>query len=230
MGFLLLEGGAEFGGRMSEPDLKAIQLAGGLDAPIAILPTAAAPDHNEEHAGRNGLRWFQSLGASRVDIVPVTDKSSADQPDYAARVRAAKLIYLLGGFPRHLGETLHDSRVWKSALAAYQDGAVIGGSSAGAMVLCEYYYDPYEDKLLSGLNLLPNCCVLPHHNNFGKRWATQLTQLLPQATLIGIDEQTGILNDEFGHWRVYGAGKVTLYRSGGKPEFHARGETFTLNR
>ncbi|WP_345105299.1 hypothetical protein [Candidatus Villigracilis vicinus] len=34
MGYLLLEGGAEFGGRMSEPDLRAIELAGGVDAPI----------------------------------------------------------------------------------------------------------------------------------------------------------------------------------------------------
>ncbi len=229
MGFLLLEGGAEFGGLMSEPDQQAIRLAGGPDAPIAILPTAAAPDHNHERAGRNGLRWFQSLGASRVDVLPVTDKSSADQADYAARVRAAKLIYLLGGFPRHLGETLRGSRVWESALAAYQESAVIGGSSAGAMVLCEHYYDPYENKLLPGLNLLPNCCVIPHHNNFGKRWAAQLTQLLSRATLVGIDEQTGILNDASGHWTVYGAGEVTLYRSGHKPEVHARGEQFILD-
>ena len=32
MGYLLLEGGAEFGGRMRDPDLKAIELAGGFDA------------------------------------------------------------------------------------------------------------------------------------------------------------------------------------------------------
>lgn len=229
MGYLLLEGGAEFSGRMSEPDLKAIQLAGGWDALIAILPAAAAPDHNDERAGRNGSRWFQSLGASRVDVVPVTDKSSADKPDNAARVGAAKLIYLPGGFPRHLGETLRGSRAWKAALSAYEKGAVIGGSSAGAMVLCEYYYDPYERRLLSGLNLLSNCCILPHHNNFGKSWAAPLSSLLPQATLIGIDEQTGILNDASGRWTVYGAGAVSLYRNGTKLEVHARGETFVLD-
>ncbi len=229
MGLLLLEGGAEFGGQMSEPDRQAIQLAGGSDAPIAILPTAAAPDHNHERAGWNGVRWFQSLGASRVDLVPVTDKPSADRSDYAARLRAAGLIYLLGGFPRHLGETLRGSRVWESALEAYRAGAVLGGSSAGAMVLCGHYYDPYEKQLLPGLGLLSNCCVLPHHNNFGKRWVEPLSQLLPQATLIGIDEQTGILNDASGRWAVYGAGKVTLYRNGEGPEVHARGETFLLD-
>lgn len=228
MGHLLLEGGAEFSGRMSEPDLRAIQLAGGFDAPIAILPTAAAPDNNHERAGRNGLRWFQSLVASRVDLVPVTDKHSADDPALAARLRAARFIYLLGGFPRHLGETLRDSLVWQAALEAYQSGAVIGGSSAGAMVLCRHYYDPYEDKLLRGLNLLPDSCVLPHHNNFGKGWAAQLRRKLPRTTLIGIDEQTGMLKDSTEGWTVYGAGQVTLYRNGGPPQVRARGGTFQL--
>ncbi len=227
MGYLLLEGGAEFGGRMSEPDLRAMELAGGADAQIAILPTAAAPDNNHERAGHNGVRWFQSLGASRVDLVPVTDKSSADDPALAVRVRSARLVYLLGGFPHHLGETLRDSLVWESALEAYSEGAVLAGSSAGAMVLCEYYFDPYENQLLPGLNLLPNSCVLPHHNNFGKHWAAQLIEKLPRAVLISIDEQTGMLSDSSGGWIVYGAGQVTLYCAG-KVEVHARGETFEL--
>ena len=55
-GYLLLEGGAEFGGRMSEPDRRAIELAGGPGAPISIIPTAAAPDNNHQRAGRNGVR------------------------------------------------------------------------------------------------------------------------------------------------------------------------------
>lgn len=60
MGNLLLEGGAEFGGQMSSPDLRAIELAGGFDAPICILPTAAAPDNNHKRAGENGVRWLKA--------------------------------------------------------------------------------------------------------------------------------------------------------------------------
>jgi cyanophycinase len=227
MGYLLLEGGAEFGGGMSEPDLRAIELAGGPDAPIAILPTAAAPDNNHERAGRNGLRWFRSLGATRVDLVPVIDKSSAHDPALAARLRSARFIYMLGGFPRHLGETLNGSRAWQAALEAYEEGAVIGGSSAGAMVLCDHYYDPYKSKLLAGLKLLPNSCVLPHHNNFGRNWAKPLSSQIPEDILIGIDEQTGMLNNTPGIWTIYGAGKVTLYR-GGQTHIHGRGETISI--
>lgn len=226
--YLLLEGGAEFGGQMSEPDLRVIKLAGGFDAPIALLPTAAAPDNNNEQAGRNGQRWFQSLGASHVDLVPVIDKSSAEDPALAARVHAARLIYLLGGFPRHLGETLANSLVWQAALEAYyEEGTVIAGSSAGAMVLCEHYYDPFSNKLLRGLNLLSNICVLPHHNSFGKRWMGNLTKLLPDSLLIGVDEQTGMIRDHES-WSVYGAGEVTLYRGGQRQKVYVRGEIFSI--
>ena len=228
MGALLLEGGAEFGGSMSVPDLQAIQLAGGPDAPIAILPTAAAPDNNHERAGRNGLRWFRSLGASRVEVVPVIDRASANDPLLADRLRAARLIYLLGGFPKYLGETLKSSLAWSAALEAYKDGAVIAGSSPGAMVLCEHYYDPQEGEVVQGLDLLPNACVLPHHNNFGRKWAAALTLQLPHAHLIGIDEQTGMLRDESGIWTVYGSAKVTLYK-GGETKVHGRGETFRID-
>lgn len=226
MGCLILEGGAEFGGRMSEPDLRGIDLAGGFDAPIAILPTAAAPDNNHKRAGNNGVRWFQSLGAKNVFSLDVIDSKSANDAVLAASIRTSKLIYLLGGFPHHLGETLKDSVCWSAALEARQNGAVIAGSSAGAMVLCEHYYDPYERKLLRGLNLLPNACVLPHHNQFGKAWANQMRQMLPEAVLIGIDEATGMVNDASGKWQVYGGGEVTLYRSGSTVGY-GRGETFS---
>jgi cyanophycinase len=227
MGYLVLEGGAEFGGRMSEPDLRAMELAGGFDAPICILPTAAAPDDNHRRAGNNGIRWFKGLGASNVSSLEVIDPASANDAALAASLRAARLIYLLGGFPRHLGETLANSLCWRAALDAYGEGAVIAGSSAGAMVLCEQYYDPYEKKLLRGLNLIPNACVLPHHNNFGKAWAAQLLHLLPRSTLIGIDEGTGMITDAAGIWRVLGAGGVTVY-SGDHVQRHMRGGAFPL--
>ncbi len=225
MKIIVLEGGSEFGGRMSEPDLRAIELAGGLDIPICILPTAAAPDNNHKRAGSNGIRWFKSLGATNVFSVDVINSVSANDKSIAASILNSKLIYLLGGFPRHLGETLANSLCWQAALDAHEKGAVIAGSSAGAMVLCEHYYDPNERKLLRGLNLIPNACVLPHHNKYGKAWEMQLKQVLPNAILLGIDEHTGMVHDADGKWTVYGAGEVTVY-SGEQVEVKKRGERF----
>lgn len=226
MRYLLLEGGDEFGGALRAPDLRAIQLAGGFDAPLRIIPTAAAPDHNHVRAGNNGVRWFRGLGARDVESLPLTNKASANDPNIVAALRAAKLIYLLGGFTHYLGQTLKDSQAWQATLEAWGNGAVIAGSSAGAMVLCEHYFDPGRGKVERGLNLVPNACVLPHHNTFGKNWAGKLKTLLPDVTLLGIDEYTGMLAEN-GEWRVLGGGVVTLYR-GENIEPYASGEAFTL--
>jgi len=227
-GYLLLEGGSEFGGRMRDPDLRALQLAGGFDAPLRIIPAAASPDQNHHHAGSNGVRWFKSLGARDVESVSVIDKASANDSVIAKSLRDAKLIYMLGGFTHYLGQTLKDSLAWQASVDTYHSGAVIAGSSAGAMVMCEFYYDPGSGQIHESLNLIPNSLVLPHHNTFGKSWASRLLEQIPSVTLIGIDEQTGMINDGENHaWNVYGAGEITLYRDG-RVETYKAGKTFSV--
>jgi cyanophycinase len=227
-GHILLEGGAEFGGQMADPDRRAIELAGGWDAALGILPTAAAPDHNQQRAGQNGLRWFSSLGARRVTVIPLIDRASADQPAVAAAVQKSNLIYLLGGFPRYLGQTLRGSLSARALTEAYRAGAVVGGSSAGAMVVCQHYYDPETGAICEGLAFVPGACIIPHHNTFGRGWAVTLAAVLPGDVLIGIDEQTGMLDDAPpDRWTVYGKGEVTLYRNGIARHFRP-GETFSL--
>ena len=216
MGYLLLAGGAEFSGRMAKPDRRAIELAGGFGANISIIPAAAAPDENHQRAGENGVRWFKKLGAANVAALPLIDRKSADDPAVVKSLQRSKMIYLLGGFPRHLAQSLAGSDSWQAILAAHQSGAVIAGSSAGAMILCDHYYDPYEKNIFGGLGLIADACILPHHDTFGKSWAPELAQRLPGAVLIGIDEQTGMLNDApDGQWQVYGdgTGGVTLYKN-----------------
>ena len=228
-GYLLLEGGAEFGGQMAEADRRAMALAGGNDAQICIIPTAAAPDNNYRRAGGNGVRWFQSLGATNVAWVPLIDRASANDADIADTLAQAHLVYMLGGFTGYLGETLKGSACWQAVLQAYEHGAVIAGSSAGAMVMCQYYFDPGRGQVVEGLGLVPNSCVLPHHNTFGKGWASRLSALLPGATLLGIDERTGMLDDGAAGrkrgWSVYGAGSVTIYR-GAQAAAYRAGESF----
>jgi cyanophycinase len=229
-GYLLLEGGAEFGGQMALADQRAIALAGGNDAPICIVPTAAAPDQNHRRAGANGERWFRSLGARQVSVVPLIDQASANEADIVNTLRQARLIYLLGGFTGYLAQTLAGSASWTAMLAAYAEGAVLAGSSAGAMVLCQYYFDPSRQQVAPGLGLLPNACVLPHYNTFGKGWVNRLAAALPQAVLLGIDERTGMLDDgpqgKLIGWRVYGQGSVTLYQQG-TPAVYPSGASFT---
>lgn len=229
MGHILLAGGDEFNGRMAAPDRRAIALAGGTKARISIVPAAAAPDNNHQRAGQNGVCWFKNLGAVNVSALPLIDRKSADDPAVVEALHHSKMIYLLGGFPRHLAQSLAGSDSWQAILSAHQSGALIAGSSAGAMILCDTYYDPHAKKTFGGLGLIPGACVLPHYNTFGKSWAPKLIQRLADEVLIGIDEQSGMLNDgPQGRWQVYGAGGVTLYKSERQTHF-AAGKYFELN-
>jgi cyanophycinase len=96
------------------------------------------------------------------------------------------------------------------------------------MVLCEHYFDPESGQTQPGLNFIPNSCVIPHHDSGGRRWASRLTEMLPGVVLIGIDEQTGLVNDApGGAWSVHGKGCATLYRKNG-PEVFNPGQIFSL--
>jgi cyanophycinase len=228
MGLVLLEGGKEFGAGMAAADERAMAVVGGRDAPIRIIPAAAAPDNNDLRAGANGVGWFHGLGATDVQALPIIDRASAGRPELARELATARIVFMLGGFTRYLADTLAGSRAWEAMRAAHRSCAVIGGSSAGAMVLCEHYFDQASGQVLPGLNLLPGACVLPHHDTFGKSWRRPLSRLLPGALLIGIDEETGLLNDgPTGEWTVYGKGAVTVYEPDGQAVFH-HGQRFVL--
>jgi cyanophycinase len=230
MGYILLEGGAEFGGDLEAADLRGLELAGGLNVPVSIIPAAAAPANDHQNAGNNGVKWFRSLGATNVTALPLIDRKSADDHGLVEILRHSRMIYMLGGSPHYLEQCLRGSASWQAMLTAYEIGAVLGGSSAGAMVLCEHYYDPFQEKVYKGLGLLLGTCVIPHFDTFGQSWLDRLLKLLPDTIFIGIDEQTGVLNgDSKSLWQVYGKGTVTLSWSNEKSTF-GLGQSFELPR
>ena len=211
-GYFVFQGGSEFTGAMAIADRRSITLAGGKTAKVRIIPAAAAPDNNHENAGLNGRLWFESLGAEDVSVLPLIDFQSAQDPCVAGELENADLVFILGGFPGHLAASLKNSKSADAIRAAYENGAVICGSSAGAMVLCEWFYDPYAKKRISGLNMVPHLMILPHFNKSGQQWEQRLKgEGLNDFKLLGIDEQTAVINDGLeGHWQVYGKGNATL--------------------
>ncbi len=228
MGFILLEGGNEFQGQLQAVDRHALTLGGGPGTPVRILPAAAAPDGNHRRAGENGVRWFQGLGATNVRAVAVIDRTSADRADLAAEIEAARLVFLLGGFPGYLAETLEATRCWQALLSAFRNGAVIAGSSAGAMVVCGHYFDPGAGRLRKGLGLVQGICVLPHYERIKSAWVEKIGRLPPDHALLGIDDETGLLNDDPGGlWSVHGKGAATLYTPAGPAVFRP-GQRFHL--
>ena len=212
MGTLLLEGGCEFQGKMEDPDREALALAGGKNANVVIIPTAAAADDNSKRAGNTAVKWFRTLGAKNISALPIIDKKSADDPELSAELDHSTLIYILGGFPGYLYDTLKETRSLDALLRAYEKGAILAGSSAGAMVLCEWYFDPAVKKITKGVGILKDTILIPHHDTFGHSWHSLYFDKISDIRCVGIDEQTGMINQDGNHrWTVYGKGRVTVY-------------------
>lgn len=225
-GYLLLAGGAEFQKGNEAADSFALEQAGGANAPVFILPTAAAAEGRPDIAGRNGVNWFKQLGAQDVDFLPVYSKADANSAELAARLANARLIYLSGGSPVFLYETLKDSPVWQAVLAAHQNGAILAGSSAGAMVLLAKIYNPQNGNLVDGFGLVENALFMPHFNNFGRKWVDKILATDKNLTLFGVEEKLAVIGRGL-NWQVFGRGWATIYQKGAPKKFQG-GQPFRL--
>jgi cyanophycinase len=182
-------------------------------AEVLILPTAAAYEH-PQRAVDTASKWFASMGATARGLMLVSRRDAEDR-DVAGEVRAARFVYLGGGSPLHLRSVLKDSPVWTALTEAWRDGAVVAGSSAGAMVLCDPMVDPRGGALTLGLGLVPQLAVLPHYDTWSEEKAHRTVQLATgHLRIAAVDERTALIRDPGGAWRVAGAGGVTVYVDG----------------
>jgi cyanophycinase len=210
-GTLALVGGNEWtDGCTFDGDLLAA--SGGSE--VVVLPTAAAYEH-PERAVATAEAWFAGMGG-KVRGLMVLSRPDAEDAANADVVRAARFVYLSGGSPLHLRSVLKDSVVWEALVEAWTGGAVVAGSSAGAMVLCDPMVDPRGGAFTLGLGLIEQLAVIPHHNTWSPDKEHRTLQLAAKGLPIaGIDEATALIRDADGTWRASGAGDVEVFLHGG---------------
>jgi len=175
-----------------------------------VIPSAAAFEH-PERVGDRAAAYFEGLGA-KVRAPMVLRRAEAEEPKLAASVRKAKFVYVADGSPLHLRSVLKGSALYESILAAYHAGAVVAASGAGATLLCDPMVDPRGGAYTVGLGMVTDLAVFPYHGTAADHLRERSIDLLPaSATLVGIDEETALIHEPDGTWRVAGAGKVTVY-------------------
>lgn len=207
-GTLALVGGAEWREGCRKFDAALLESAGTDE--VLVLPTAAAFE-NPTRAVETARAYFEDLGAT-VSGLMVLGRTDAEEEANASVVRSSRFVYVGGGSPMHLRSVLKGSRLWEALLEAWRAGAVLAASSAGAMVLCDPMVDPRGGAYTVGLGLVANMPVFPHHDTAPAHLRERSTELRPDgAILVGIDEQTALIRDPEGAWRVAGEGSVTLY-------------------
>ena len=209
-GPLALVGGAEW--REGCTFDRALLEASGGDE-VVVLPTAAAYEHPERVLA-SAERWFSGLGA-RVQGLMVLRRADADDEAAAQVVRESRFVYLSGGSPMHLRSVLKDSRLWEALVTAWDAGAVLAASSAGAMVLCDPMVDPRGGAFTLGLGLLAQVAVIPHHDTWSPDKARRTIHLAPPGLpVVAVDEQTALLRWPDHSWSVDGAGRAVVFVDG----------------
>ena len=201
---------------------------------VVFLPTCAADDGPEtvSYWCDEAQRRLGALGA-QVLSARIVDRESADDPKNARSIAEADWIYIGGGYP-HIGmRILSGTRAQQALDAACQRGALISGASAGAMMLGarSWVITPDMEAAITEmfsegtglsdwslplpppldcLGFVPKSMCWPHANQlFSIRWIQD--GLLPAGHfVIGIDEQTALVNTGSDGWEVQGRGKVTL--------------------
>lgn len=226
MGGLVLAGSGEFLPVMRPVDEVVLRHAPRTPARVAIVPTASGLEGPVPFDWiERGVRHFAGLGCDAVGV-PILNRADAALPEHAATLAEADLIYLSGGNPRHLVESLRDGPAWAAMLRARARGAVLAGSSAGAMALAGLTVSPRTQPpaWLPALGLVPGVGVLPHYDRFGAARIGPLLEVAPpDLTILGIDEDTVVFIAD-GTATVLGVGTVTAWRAGTPTIFRA-GET-----
>lgn len=216
-----LVGGDEFHEGCLDMDREIMQASGQNPTQVLIVPTAQVT--GPVKAANDGIRHFSRLGGKASPLM-VLNKQHANDSGLARAIAGVGVIYFTGGNPHHLLETLRDSKLLEAIRSAVDDGTVLAGSSAGAMVLGSLMGRPARGEWVSALGIVPRVAIWPHHERRDpEETSRQLQQQVPSdLTILGIDAQTGCLGRP-GNWRVVGSGKVTVYR-GAEWEIYHFGE------
>jgi cyanophycinase-like exopeptidase len=196
------------------------------------LATAAVPDGPAvvDHWHELGRIQAERIGVEAV-VIPVNDRADALNEDLAALVAGAGLIYLSGGNPGYLADTLRDSPVWDAIVTTWRGGAALAGCSAGAMALTSWIPSLRHPKQggTPGLALLPHLRVIPHFDLFTKRMPDVATKfLLPfdeNSTILGVDEDTAVVGGPI-EWEVKGRQSAWILHPSSRDELRP-GTMFT---
>ena len=217
-GSLALVGSGEYLPAMAALEKSLIDdgVKNGKQAKYIQIPTAAGRESEDR------LKYWENLGKRQGDLLgietiflPIFNREDANNPDLANQITDSALMYISGGDPHYLAQTLMGTLVWDAIVENWSSGASLAGCSAGAMVLSSHIpnFRLLKSTPTAGLNLLPEIRVIPHFNKFFK-WIPEsaakiLLHVPDDSILIGVDELAAIVKRSgIDDWIVCGEAKV----------------------
>jgi cyanophycinase len=215
-GHIVAIGGAE--NKENDPKILArfVEVSGGEDADIVVIPTAS---RLHETGGRYE-KLFRDLGASRVEVMDFDTRRDCHEPGRLARLQEATGIFFTGGNQLRLTTLLGGTPVAKLIRTRNAHGVTIGGTSAGASILSEHmiaYGDDGATAIAGSVRLAPgigltNRFIIDQHFRERDRLGRLITALAynPFAVGLGLDEDTAAFIGPDETLEVEGSGGVTV--------------------
>jgi len=195
-----------------------IEMAGGDDAKIVIVPTAGGA--GSELYGRNCpcRNQLARAGAKNLHVLHTYDPAEADTEAFAAVLADADAVWFTGGRQWRLADAYLGTRTEAAFHAVLERGGVIGGSSAGASIQSDFMVrgDTGGNRLvigdhIEGFGFITGVGIdqhlIPRNRHFDMM---EVIEERPELLGIGLDEDTAIIV-EGNTFRVMGSGYVAIF-------------------
>jgi cyanophycinase len=206
------------GGAMQDSSImgRFIELAGGPEAPIVIIPSAGAADYYD--GDYPGTRRWRDLGTRSITVVHTRDRKEADSESFVEPIRKARGVWFPGGRQWRLADTYLGTRTEKELHKLLERGGVIGGSSAGASIQGSYLVrgDTETNAIVmgdheQGFGFLKNVAIDQHLLARNRHFdLIPLIEENPQLLGIGLAEDTAIVV-QGNKFEVMGKSVVAIY-------------------
>jgi cyanophycinase len=236
-GTLLIVGGGSL--RDSGITEKFIELAGGKDATIVVVPTAGG-NRNQDgtlkvYKEEEALRPWKARGLTHVTLLHTADPKVANTPEFVKPLTEANAVWFEGGRQWNLVDSYANTLAEQEFHRVLERGGVIGGSSAGATIQGDFLVRGAiegnapivapEPEHRKGFAFLRKSAI-DQHINTRNRWddIVPLIKDHPDLLGIGLSENTAIVvkGDTFeviGAWKVAVHDNTRIYQPWEKPYY-----------
>ncbi|MEQ3638943.1 MAG: cyanophycinase [Alteromonas sp.] len=215
-GYVIPIGGAEE--KIDNPEIlaKFVELCGGKDAVITIIPTASQLDDT----GTRYQQIFEEIGVKKAYSLPISERVDAQNEEYVKTLEKSTGIFVTGGNQLRLSTILGGTPIAKTIRQLNAQGVHYAGTSAGAAIVSQHMITggntgivPTEDgvNLAPGMGLI-NTIVLDQHFNQRNRLSRLLSAVSYNPFLIGVglDEDTAAFINPDNEFTVVGSGAITV--------------------
>jgi len=195
-GSLVVVGGAM---RSAEIYERFIELAGGPDAHIVLVPTAGGADEYDEFF--QGINAWREHGARNLTILHTIDPAEADTDAFIEPLKTAGGVFFFGGRQWRLVDSYGDTKSEEAFREVLERGGVIGGSSAGASIQGSFLVrgDTRSNTVMMGdhqrgFGYLRNVGIDQHVLRRNRQFdMVEVIEAHPELLGIGLDEDTAII-------------------------------------